>query len=128
MIIFLALFLLFNSVGISVYAHYCGEDLQNTSLIVEAEKSCCSDESEEEPMGCCNDEHKLIKIEDEFLKVEHLEINVPDFTTNFIAIIPFNIDLNLLSLENTAATINRIKSPPYQFTSHTQSFLSIYRI
>ena len=88
MIIFLSLFLLINSVGVSVYAHYCGDNLQDTSIVVESNKSCCADEGEEESesMECCNEEHKLVKLEDEFLKVEKVELNHSIAQLHWIAI------------------------------------------
>lgn len=71
------MFLLLNSIGYNVYAHYCGEDLRETSLIVETEKSCCEDEAE--PMDCCDNKAHHVKIEDDFLKTAHIDLEHPTF-------------------------------------------------
>lgn len=69
----MTLFLLLNSIGYNVYAHYCGDSLRDTSLIIETEKSCCEDDSE--PMDCCDNKAHHVKIEDDFIKTVNVDID-----------------------------------------------------
>lgn len=69
----MTLFLLLNSIGYNVYAHYCGDSLKDTSLIIETEKSCCEDESE--PMDCCDNKAHHVKIEDHFIKTVNVDVD-----------------------------------------------------
>lgn len=75
----MALFLLLNSVGYTVYAHYCDDELQEASLLVNTTDSCCDDEeSDSDPqpsetntnMSCCAEQDVLVKIKDHFVKSE----------------------------------------------------------
>ena len=61
----LSLFILLNLTGYSVYAHYCDQDLTETSLLLSIDESCCPDELP--TSTCCNDEQKLIIIKDFFV-------------------------------------------------------------
>lgn len=69
----MTLFLLLNSIGYNVYAHYCGDSLKNTSLILETEKSCCEDDSK--PMDCCDNKSHHVKIEDDFIKTTNVDVD-----------------------------------------------------
>jgi hypothetical protein len=79
----MAVFLLLNSVGYTVYAHYCDDMLKDASLILNTTESCCAEEeqSNTEPseMDCCQEQDVLIKIEDQFLKsdVSNAETTLP---------------------------------------------------
>lgn len=76
-IFLMTMFLLLNSIGYNVYAHYCGEDLRETSIIVETEKSCCEEDAE--PMDCCDNKAHQVKIEDDFLKTVKIDIEYPSY-------------------------------------------------
>lgn len=76
-IFLMTMFLLLNSIGYNVYAHYCGEDLRETSIIIETEKSCCEDDAES--MDCCDNKAHQVKIEDDFLKTVNIDIEYPCF-------------------------------------------------
>ena len=76
----LTLFLLLNLTGYSVYAHYCEEDLTETSLLLSIDESCCPDELP--ASSCCNDEQKLIIIKDFFVRSTLQE------HTHHIAVLP----------------------------------------
>lgn len=90
--ILLCLYLLMNTIGYNVYAHFCGDDLKETSVIVDT-GSCCSDDEEKanagEDMSCCTDEVKQVIIKDDYLKVPSLKINDPLVFELFV--IPFNL-------------------------------------
>jgi len=71
----MAFFLLINSVGYTIYAHYCDDELQNTSLMVKAE-SCCEDDApsdnpiKTESKSCCAEKDIHVVIKDHFEKSE----------------------------------------------------------
>lgn len=71
-------FLLMNA-GIPVYAHYCGKMLTSTDF---QSKKCCCGTSEKPMKGCCKDEAKLIKVENDFLKSQH-EFKAPTLSVQF---------------------------------------------
>jgi hypothetical protein len=62
----LALLLLINTVGIHVYAHYCGNDITKTSVLVNLNAECCSDEVEE-ANDCCHDQISWLQMEQDFI-------------------------------------------------------------
>lgn len=71
----MAIFLLINSVGYTVYAHYCNDELKDTSVIAKAE-SCCEEEipttndDSKNEMSCCAEKDVHIVIKDHFVKSE----------------------------------------------------------
>lgn len=83
-IFLMSMFLLLNSIGYNVYAHYCGDDLRETSIIVETQKSCCEDDAE--PMDCCDNKSHHVKIEDDFIKTVSIDLDysVVAILTNFL--------------------------------------------
>lgn len=49
------------SVGLPVYMHYCGGELEKISYFVKGSSCCGEDESDQEDSGCCRDEGLVIK-------------------------------------------------------------------
>lgn len=105
----LGLYLLLNTVGYTVYAHFCGDKLTETSVITSAE-SCCEHEetsaSEKEKSSCCKEESKQIILKDEYLKAQS--------ENQFISL---DIDIFLLPLSFVAD--HYIKESVNQFYSKT---------
>lgn len=69
----LALYLLLNTIGYNVYAHFCGDSLVETSILFAAE-SCCGDEGPEEEEGCCKNEVEQVQLDSRFLPKDNLTI------------------------------------------------------
>ncbi len=65
-----ACYLLLNTIGYQVYAHFCGEELQETSLLIKSAPACCPDEKAAEPDDCCTEEQVQFVIEDQYLKTQ----------------------------------------------------------
>jgi hypothetical protein len=71
----MAIFLLVSSVGFTIYAHYCNDELKETSVIAKT-KSCCDEEAttpvkeSKEEMSCCAEKDVHIVIKDHFVKSE----------------------------------------------------------
>ena len=51
------------SIGIPVYYHYCGGELEKVSAVIQA-KSCCGSEDEQD--NCCKNEVKHLSLHTEF--------------------------------------------------------------
>ncbi len=63
----MCLYLLLNTVGYNVYAHFCGEELQATAIMVKAESCCDEDTGMKNRPGCCKEEVKQVVIKTEYL-------------------------------------------------------------
>lgn len=55
-----AIFMLVTTAGVTISKHYCGNNLQSISVVLEA-KNCC-----DIPSGCCHNEEVTLKIQDDF--------------------------------------------------------------
>lgn len=70
------------AIGIPVYMHYCGGELEKVSFLIEA-PGCCEGEEPGEADGCCDNENTVARYS-------------PDFTVKKVVDSNFNIaDLNL---------------------------------
>lgn len=128
----MAIFLLINSIGYTVYAHFCNDELKQTSLIVDTVEPCCSDEETEMPsediadMSCCQEEGVLLVIKDQFVKSE-FNLNsftqVPFIVNNFLQINHLN-----LSTQFSQNELLLIKDPPNINTLDKSILLSVFRI
>jgi hypothetical protein len=129
----MSIFLLINSIGYSVYAHYCNDELKETSLLVNTNKSCCAIESTEheaesaEAMSCCEEQDVLIKIEDQFVKSE----------LNFQAIVlpvlhlsvSFVNEMNIALFANVESYfLSNFYDPPDRTLPNLHVLLCIFRI
>jgi hypothetical protein len=97
------------AIGIPVYMHYCGGELEKVSYLIKT-KGCCGSEDNEEGMNdCCQDENLTVRY-------------APDFTTKKVVDSNFQIaDLNLfvltvsifdIDIESTSLLISRYFFPP----------------
>jgi hypothetical protein len=57
----------FATIGVSVFSHYCGGELENVSVFTKT-SSCCGDDESDEAMesGCCKDEITHIAFKENF--------------------------------------------------------------
>ena len=51
-----------SAIGIPVFLHYCGGELENVNYVLKG-TTCCGEEEDSKPMddGCCKDEKLVIK-------------------------------------------------------------------
>ncbi|UKJ06450.1 hypothetical protein L2B55_12995 [Solitalea lacus] len=72
----MSILFLFNVVGVSVYAHYCGNKLQSASVMIAAD-SCCDDDTDnsstETKSDCCHNKVETFKVKDDFLSIAKFE-------------------------------------------------------
>lgn len=50
---------LLNSIGLPVYYHYCGGELESVNALFES-NSCCSGEEEDKQGDCCSNETQIV--------------------------------------------------------------------
>ncbi len=91
---FVAIIYVLSTVGVSVFSHYCGGELEKVTLFSKT-KSCCGDEEEAamEDDGCCKDEIAHVSFQKDFtfytlvksikVPVNELFIIQPDFNVFF---------------------------------------------
>lgn len=68
LIVILSFFYLSSSVGATVHLHYCMNRLVDWSLWNDNDKKCAKcgmEKSQEEDSGCCKDEHKQVKLDND---------------------------------------------------------------
>lgn len=53
------------AIGIPVYMHYCGGELETVSFLVK-DNTCCGEEEEEMPSGCCDNENTFARYAPDF--------------------------------------------------------------
>ncbi len=76
------------AIGIPVYMHYCGGELEEVSFLVKA-KGCCEGEEPGEADDCCDNENTFARYS-------------PDFTTKKVVDSDFQIaDLNLFTVSHS---------------------------
>ncbi len=132
----MAIFLLINSVGYTVYAHYCDNELQEASLLVNTTESCCAEEATEtEPlsaeasgvMSCCEEQDLLVKIEDQFVKSE-LSFQAIELPVMYLSISYVNeLNFGLFANSNRPYFLP-FSDPPDQISPNFHILYSIFRI
>ena len=117
--IIISLLLLVTTTGVSISKHYCGDNLINVALFVEAE-SCCDDSD------CCHNENEYFQFKDDFVgsfvvaSIQIVELEL------LRTIIPITFVTKSLGLETTLSYIS--ESPPPLLTSTKLSLLQTYLI
>ena len=93
---FILLMLYFvTSTGTTMHYHFCMGEVANSSILVYKEKKCgkCGMEKKQnEDNGCCKDEQKWIKIDDD-QKVDTSQIEISKLQLAVIAFVFFNSNL-----------------------------------
>jgi hypothetical protein len=76
------------AIGVPVYMHYCGGELEKVTFLVKT-NSCCGEEEEDMDSDCCANENTVARY-------------APDFTTKKVVDSNFQIaDLNLFAVSTT---------------------------
>ena len=113
--IVVTLLLLISTMGITLSAHYCGDNLKSVSVLADPD-SCCNI-----PDGCCHDESETFKIEDEFASSSiHFE---PKLVLTQV------LEYFIPSIEDLSATHFRVRvidEPPPPTTQQVLSNLQVY--
>lgn len=76
---FLATLFLINTIGINVYAHFCGGQLAQTSIISPV-TGCC--ELPVEETDCCESEQTYLQLEADFVSFKNsISLDLPEFSS-----------------------------------------------
>lgn len=128
----MAFFLLINSVGYTVYAHYCDDELKDTSILVNTNEACCEEESvstspeADDSMGCCKEQDVHVVLKDQFVKSES------GFHHYHLPIIYLNDTrpIMLSGLQSVYANnyFNLFTSPPHRSIPDITLLLGVFRI
>ena len=91
-------------IGIPVYYHYCGGQLEQITYVIKS-NSCCEgeeDDSQEASNGCCKDENVILKSDVDFtIKDLNDYAFVKTFSEVFYIVLPFSISLPEVQLTLT---------------------------
>ncbi len=125
----MASFLLLNSVGYNVYAHYCNDELKETSILVKTTESCCEEEESEattQTSSCCAEDKVLVVIKDHFVKsdVGFSSLSQPIFyLNNHFSDLSFSC-----TIPQNQLNIGSIYDPPPQIIPDLNLLYSVFRI
>lgn len=99
---------LVTAIGIPVYMHYCGGELEKISFLVEA-PGCCEGEEPGDSDGCCNNENTVARYSPDFTvkKVMDSNFNIADI--DLFTLAPVLFDLNI---EKISVTVSKYFIPP----------------
>ena len=114
--------------GIPIYLHYCGGELEKINYVVKG-TSCCDGEEDHsipEDDGCCKDENRIIKNNPDFtLKQNNNYEFVKSFSDLFYVSLPFSDHSYIApSLTNIAS----LKLPPPKLQTTLVISTSVLRI
>lgn len=113
------------AIGIPVYMHYCGGELETVSFVVK-DDSCCGEEEEEMPEGCCDNENTFARYAPEFTAKKintGNQIQVSSIDSNFI-----NVFQSTLKLTETDLTAIQSVFPPPKLIQSDLVKYSVIRI
>lgn len=111
-IAFVAIIYVLSTVGVSVFSHYCGGELEKVSLFTKT-KSCCGDQEESDmgDDGCCKDEIAHVSFQKDFTFYTLIKTIKAPVQELFIIKPDFNI-APLKSLISDFLSIDRKVHPP----------------
>lgn len=99
-----------STVGVSVFSHYCGGELEHVTLFSKT-KSCCGEEESDMEDGCCKDVVTHVSFQKDFTFSQLIkECKAP-----VLALVIFNFHNTLFSFNGTDdsfITVNKEDPPP----------------
>ncbi len=92
---------LFSAIGVPVYLHYCGGELEEVSYLVKS-NGCCGEEESDETSDCCHNEDVYLKNNTDFsLDILKIDFSKSNSQTDFI-----NPNFQLSTLNAQLSTFN----------------------
>lgn len=113
------------AIGIPVYMHYCGGELENVSFVVKS-NDCCGGEEQDMDSGCCDDENTFARYAPDFTAKKINvggDIQVPAMDLFFTTV--FASEWNVLE---TNLTASQFIFPPPKLVQSDLVKLSVLRI
>lgn len=113
--IVISLLLLTSTMGLTLSAHYCGENLKSVSILADS-APCC-----DIPDGCCHDEASTYRINDDFASTSFNFESKLILTQVLDYVIPVSVDLSAKHFPTQV-----FEEPPPRSTLQVLSDLQIY--
>ncbi|MGQ1784372.1 MULTISPECIES: HYC_CC_PP family protein [unclassified Saccharicrinis] len=101
--IIMALFLTTATAGVTISMHYCGGELISTSLYVEAEACCDSDD-------CCKNKTEVYQLDEDFSVSTAIEI--PESVHFYLLAVSLVVFNSMIEENSIAEDYELIDSPP----------------
>jgi hypothetical protein len=95
-------------IGIPVYLHYCGGELENINYVMKG-TSCCGEDESSAADGCCKDENLILKSTADFTLRAFAQ---HDFTNACCLLFTTPVHLTLSARLTGNFTVTRIFPPP----------------
>ena len=114
-----------STVGVSVFSHYCGGELEKVTLFSKT-KSCCGEEESDMDDGCCKDVVTHVSFQKDFT-VSHF---IKDCKAPVLALVIFEIHNTFFNFNGTIdsfITVNK-EYPPPNLVQHDIVSCSVLRI
>lgn len=117
--LFLAVFILFSSLGLAFNVHYCHDEIDSISLNFKAEEpceeseaSCCS--AEENHKKCCSEKTIKVDKKTDNVLVQSLHFELPVFVVSTHTL-KFDLDQAIISIKRSHLIENYCESnsPPF---------------
>lgn len=116
---------LLSAIGIPVYLHYCGGELEEVNYVVQSDSCCDGEEDDTTDNGCCQNENLVIKNSIDFtIKQFHNYDFVKSFCELFYIHIPFLIQFQSQDIQLFAFQ----KEPPPKVQNSLVISTSVLRI
>jgi hypothetical protein len=116
-----------SAIGIPIYLHYCGGELEKINYVVKG-TSCCGEEEDSEPMdeGCCKDENIVLKNNPDFtLKQFNNYALIKTVSEIFYISLPFYYSPLIKNMESNTLSI---EAPPPKLQASLVISTSVLRI
>lgn len=96
------------AIGVPVYIHYCGGELEKVSFLVKT-NTCCGEEEEDMEPGCCANENTVARYSPDFTVKKAIDsnFNIADF--NLFTVAPLLFELKI---ESASVFVSKYFFPP----------------
>lgn len=114
-----------STIGVSVFSHYCGGELEHVTLFSKTTKCCGEDESDMED-GCCKNVVTHVAFQKDFT----LSQAKSDYKVPVLALAIFNFQHSIFNFNGTVdsyITLNK-EYPPPNLVQHDIVSCSVLRI
>lgn len=118
-----------SAIGIPVFLHYCGGELEKINYVVKSTSCCGGEEDDSEPMddGCCKDENMVLKSNPDFTLKQNTTSNlVKTFCDLFYLDLPFSV--NTFTKQSYLNNLASLEAPPPKVQNTLVISSSVLRI
>lgn len=114
-----------STIGVSVFSHYCGGELEHVTLFSKT-KSCCGEEESDMDDGCCKDVVTHLSFQKDFI-VSHF---IKGCKAPVVALVIFDIHNTFFNFNGTDDSFIKVNKeyPPPNLVQHDIVSCSVLRI